>query len=74
MTSQPPIIFVYIKKIVTLVKVISNLDYIINYANDQINQDYRIHVLKEETSKVPSSLSSIPESAIASKASASATI
>ena len=62
------------KKIDTLVKVTSNLDYIINYMNDQIDQECRIHVLKEEASKAPSFLSSIPESAIASKALASATI
>ena len=62
------------KKVDTLVKVTSNIDYIINYANDHIDQDYCIHVLKEEASNAPSSLLLIPESAIASKASASATV
>ena len=61
------------KKINTLVKVKPNIDYVINYANDLIKRDYCIHVLKEEATN-SSSLSSIPESAIASKASTYATI
>ena len=53
-------------------KVTSNIEYIINYANDQIESEYCIHVLKEEANT--SSLSSILESAIVSQASAPATI
>ena len=54
------------KKVDTLIKVTSNIDYIVNYVSDHIKSEYRIHVLKEEATNT-SSLSSIPESTIASK-------
>ena len=50
-----------------------DIDYVKSYANDLIERDYRIHVLKEEATNT-SSLSSIPETTTASKASASATV
>ena len=49
------------KKINTLVKVVSDVEYIVAYANDHIEREYHIHVLKEEANT--SSLSSIPKSA-----------
>ena len=52
-------------------KVISNIEYIVNCANDHICK-YRVYVLKEEANT--SSLLSIPESAIASQALASTTV
>ena len=61
------------KKIDTLVKVLSNINYIVNYANDHIETAYRVHALKKEATNT-SSLSSIPESAITSKTSASTTV
>ena len=60
------------KKIDTLVKIVSNIEYIITYINDHINREYCNYVLKEEANT--SSLSSIPEFDIASQVSASATI
>ena len=62
------------KKTDTLVKVTSHINYVINYSNDHIDQDYCIHVLKEEATNTPSSLLLIQESAIASKALASTTV
>ena len=62
------------KKLDTSVKVTSDINYVINQANDHIDRDYHIHVLKEEATNTPSSLLLIPESAIASEASASATV
>ena len=53
------------KKVDTLVKVTSNIDYIMNYTNDHIKIEYCIHVLKEEATNT-SPLSSILESTIAS--------
>ena len=59
------------KKLNTLIKIKPDMDYVKNYAKSLIDRDYRVHVLKEEET---SSLTAIPESAPASKASASATI
>ena len=61
------------KKIKKLIKVKSNIDYVRNYANNLIEQNYCVHILIEESTNT-SSLLSIPESATASKESASATI
>ena len=58
------------KKLNTLIKIKPDMDYVKKYANDLIKRNFCVHVLKDE----PSSLSAIPESAPASKASASATI
>ena len=61
------------KKINILIKVKPDIDYVCNYANDLIERDYCVHVLKEKATNTLS-LSSIPESATASKAFASATV
>ena len=61
------------KKINTLIKVKPDIDYVRNYANDLIKQDYRVHILKEDATNT-SSLLSILESATVSKSSASATV
>ena len=61
------------KKVNTLSKVTSDIDYIVNYASDHIKRAYCIHVLKEEATNT-SSLASILESTIASQALAPATV
>ena len=61
------------KKINTLVKVTSDINYIVNYANDHIKTAYLVHIFKEEVFNTLS-LSLIPVSAIASQISASVTI
>ena len=53
-------------------KVTSNIEYIVNWANDHIESAHCIHVLKEEANI--SSLSLITEPSIASQALVSSTI
>ena len=64
------------KKIDILVKVVTDIEYIRGYANDHIEREYCVHVLKEEVitpSSSPTFLQSIPKSASTSLASVSAT-
>ena len=61
------------KKVNRLLKVTSDINYIVTYVNNHIKRAYHVHVLKEEATNT-SSLSSIRESTITFQTSESATV